>query len=74
MNHIRFADWVVNGFADWVVHLPERTDTGGRNYRLEPDNASRSIQYFSLDRAVCQMRKKEVKVSELGFMHNLASH
>ena len=25
MNHTRFADWVTN----WVVHLPERTETGG---------------------------------------------
>ena len=25
MNHARFADWV----TIWIVHLPERTETGG---------------------------------------------
>ena len=30
MNHTRVADWV----TIWVVHLPERTETGGLNYRM----------------------------------------
>ena len=38
MNHTRFADWVTM----WVVHLPERTETGGLNYHIGPDFTGRA--------------------------------
>ena len=38
MKHKRFADWV----TIWVAHLPERTETGGPNYRIGPDSTGRA--------------------------------
>ena len=32
------AVWVIS----WVAHLPERTRTGGPNYRIVPDSAGRA--------------------------------
>ena len=33
MNHTKLADYI----TIWVVHLPERTETGGPNYSIGQD-------------------------------------